>query len=73
MPRYTQVTRQEFPSTDPERRGQIDVAYVYTDEHFRTIMVKIPKENDTAEQVEAQLRIEAARAAGAGPREIVIE
>ena len=72
MPRYTRVARQEFPSTDPARQGRIDVAYVYMDERFQTVMVRIPLEEDSPERVAEALRDRAAAAAAGGPTEIEI-
>jgi len=73
MPRYTRVARQEFPSTDPARQGKVDVAYVYMDERFQTVMVQIGIEEDTPERVEQELVKRAEQAAGAGPETIEIE
>ncbi len=72
MARYTRVARQEFPSTDPARRGAIDVAYVYMDERFQTVMIKLPADQDTPERVAEELRKRATAAEGAGPAEIEI-
>lgn len=69
---YTRVARQEFPSTDPARRGAVDVAYVYMDERFQTVMIKLALDEDTPERVEAALRERATAAEAAGPREITI-
>lgn len=68
--RYTRVARQEFPSTDPARVGRIDVAYVYMDERFQTIMITIPIEEDTEPRVLEELHKRVEAAAGAGPAEI---
>jgi len=64
---YTRRARQEYPSTDPARRGATDVAYVYVDDRFQTFMIKLPLEEDTPERVQEELRkrVEAAAAAGA--------
>jgi len=70
MAHYTRVARQEFPSTDPTRPGKIDVAYVYMDERFQTIMVTVPLEDDNQERVTAELRARAEAAKGAGPEAI---
>lgn len=72
MPTYRQVARNEFPSTDPDRRGKIDVAYAYMDEAMRTIVIQIPLEEDNEERVKADLAQRAEAAAGAGPKEITI-
>lgn len=72
MAEYTRMGRQEFPSTDPERRGRIDVAYVYMDEQFQTVMVKVPIEEDTEARIKDELAKAAERAAGAGPPKVVI-
>lgn len=72
MPTYRRVARQEFPSTEPARRGMTDVAYVYMDERFQTVMVTVPLEEDSDERVEEELRKRAAAAAAGGPEEIVI-
>jgi len=72
MPTYTRVARQEFPSTDPTRRGLIDVAYVYMDERFQTVMITVPIEQDSPARVQ-ELLLERARAAAAGgPEKIII-
>lgn len=67
MAEYTQVARQEFPSTNPARQGKVDVGYVYMDERMRTFMFTIPSEEDTAERVQAELqaKVESAEAGGA--------
>lgn len=67
MPEYTQIARQEFPSTIPARQGKVDVGYVYMDERMRTHMIIIPLEEDSAEKVAAELkaRVEGAEAGGA--------
>jgi hypothetical protein len=67
MPEYTQIARQEFPSTDPNRQGKVDVGYVYMDERMRTHMITLPLEEDSADRVAALLkeRVEAAEAGGA--------
>ena len=72
MPTFTKVTRNEFPATDPTRRGQTDVAYVYTDERFQTYTIILPLEQDTEENVREQLRERYARAAAAGPQTVEI-
>ena len=66
MPRYTRVARQEFPSTSSERVGKIDVAYVYMDERFQTVMIQVPREEDTPERIREELRKAATAAAGGG-------
>lgn len=73
MPRYTLIGRNEFPSTEPERMGKIDVAYAYMDENMKTITFFLHSEEDTPEKAEEELRkrIEAQRTAG--PRVIEIE
>jgi len=70
--KFTRVARQEFPSTDPERRGAIDVAYVYMDERFQTVMIKVPIEEDTESRIREELVKAAERAEGAGPPEMEI-
>ena len=72
MARYTRVARQEFPSTDPGRTGKMDVAYVYMDERFQTVTVRVPLEEDTNERVITLLRERISHAEGAGPPEIEI-
>ncbi len=72
MAKYTRVARQEFPSTDPERRGVVDVAYVYMDERFQTVMIKLPLSEDTPERVMEELKKRATAAESAGPAEIEI-
>jgi len=67
MPRFTKVARHEFPSTEPERRGKIDVAYVYADERFQTVNIRLPLEEDTEENVRRLLREQVERAERAGP------
>jgi len=72
MPTYRRVARQEFPSTDAARRGLTDVAYVYMDERFQTVMVTLPLEQDTPARVQ-ELLLERARAAAAGgPEEVIV-
>jgi hypothetical protein len=67
MAEYTQIARQEFPSTDPNRQGKIDVAYVYMDDRMHTHTFTIPVEEDSAARVMEMLkaRVEAAEAGGA--------
>jgi len=72
MPIYRRVARQEFPSTEPARRGMTDVAYVYMDERFQTDMVQVQLEEDSDERVAEELRKRDAAAAAGGPEEIVI-
>ncbi len=72
MATYTKVTRQEFPATDPTRRGQFDVAYVYMDERFQTVTIIIPLSDDNAETITAKLREASERAEAAGPATIEI-
>jgi hypothetical protein len=50
----------------------MDVAYAYMDESLHTIMLILPAEEDTPENVEKQLRAKAEAAASAGPKEIKI-
>jgi len=71
MPTYRRVARQEFPSTDPLRRGMVDVAYVYMDEHFQTVMIQIPIEQDSPARVQEEL-LKRARAAEAGGAEEIV-
>lgn len=73
MPVYNRVARQEFPSTDPNRTGKIDVAYVYMDEQFQTIMIQLPLEEDTEDRVKEELAKRAEAAAGAGPGQVTLE
>lgn len=68
MAKFTQLTRQEFPSTEATRQGQMDVAYVYLDERMRTFMFTIPIEEDTAERVREELEKRYTAAEGAGPQ-----
>lgn len=70
MARYTRVARHEFPSTEPARRGKVDVAYVYADERMETINVRLPLEEDTEENVIRLLREQVERAAHAGPQAV---
>ena len=70
MATYTRTSRQEYPSTDPARRGAIDVAYVYVDERFQTFLIKLPLEEDTPERVQEELRKRVEAAADAGPKTI---
>ena len=67
MAEYTQIARQEFPSTDPNRQGKIDVAYVYMDDRMHTHTFTIPVDEDSATRVAEMLkaRVEAAEAGGA--------
>lgn len=65
MAKYRRVARNEYPSTDPARRGKTDVNYVYQDENFQTVNIRVPLEEDTAERV-AQLLRERARAVEKG-------
>ncbi|MCK4297879.1 MAG: hypothetical protein KAX80_00015 [Planctomycetes bacterium] len=67
---YTRTSRQEFPSTDPARRGAVDVAYVYVDERFQTFLIKLSLEEDTPERVQELLRDAVARSEAAGPKQI---
>jgi hypothetical protein len=70
---YTLVGRNEFPSTDPTRVGKTDVIYVYQDERLNSIVLTIPSEEDTPEEVEKRLRERIAAATEAGPRSIEVE
>ena len=72
MPTYTKVTRQEFPATDPARRGEFDVMYVYTDDRFQTFTIKVPKAEDNEDNIRAKLREAVEGAAAAGPQTIEI-
>ena len=65
MTKFRRVARNEYPSTDPTRRGKIDVNYVYMDEAFQTVNIRVPLEEDTAERVRELLR-ERARAVERG-------
>jgi hypothetical protein len=67
MAEYTQIARQEFPSTDSGRQGKIDVAYVYMDDRMHTHTFTLPVEEDSATRVQEMLkaRVEAAEAGGA--------
>jgi len=67
MAEYTQIARQGFPSTDPNRQGKIDVAYVYMDDRMHTHTFTIPVDEDSATRVAEMLkaRVEAAEAGGA--------
>lgn len=73
MPVYNLVGRNEFPSTDPNRIGKIDVAYAYMDESMRTITFFIPAEEDSPERAEEELRKRVEAQKTAGPRQIEIE
>lgn len=73
MPRYTLIGRNEFPSTQPERAGKMDVVYAYQDERLQTIIIQVPIEEDSPERVEEELRKRVAAAREAGPREVEIE
>lgn len=68
MARLQQLSRQEFPSTDPHRRGMTDVAYSYMDERFQTYMVTVPIEEDTEEKVIELVKEKIATAEAAGPK-----
>ncbi len=72
MTKYRQVARQEFPSTDPDRRGEIDVMYVYSDERFQTVSFRFPLSEDTPERVREELRKKAAAAVGGGEMEVEV-
>jgi len=72
MAKYRRVARQEFPSTDPARRGQIDVMYVYSDERFQTVSIRFPLEQDSPEKVQEELRKKALAAEAGGPQEVEI-
>jgi len=50
----------------------MDVAYVYMDERFQTVTVRLPLEEDTNERVAELLRERVVHAEGAGPPEIEI-
>ncbi len=73
MATYNLVGRNEFPSTEPTRVGKTDVIYVYQDERLNSIVLTIPSEEDTPEEVEKRLRVKIEAAATAGPRSITIE
>jgi len=70
MAEYTQITRQEFPSTNSARQGKIDVAYVYMDDRMHTHTFTIPVEEDSEERVTAELRTRVEAAAAGGARRI---
>lgn len=72
MATFTRTARHEFPSTDPARRGAIDVAYSYMDEHFQTFMLRIPLDQDTPERIVEELRKAVARADAGGTKTIEI-
>ena len=72
MATYRRVARQEFPSTDPTRRGLVDVAYVYMDEHFQTVMVQVPLEQDSPARISEELQKRAKAAAEGGAMEVVV-
>jgi len=72
MPKYRRVARQEFPSTDPARRGQVDVMYVYVDERFQTVSIRFPLEQDSPEKVREELRKKSEAAAAGGQEEVDI-
>lgn len=72
MTRYRRVARQEFPSTDPARRGQVEVMYVYADESFQTVSFKIPLQEDSAQRVREELRKKAEAVAAGGEEEIEV-
>lgn len=66
--------RNEFPSDDPNRRGKVDVSYVYLNlENMTTITFTIPLEEDTEEKVLEILKERLERAAKAGPSTVEIE
>jgi hypothetical protein len=70
MAEFRQVARQEFPSTDPERMGKIDVMYVYMDDNMHSFTLRIPKEADNEERVKAELQAAVASAEAGGARRI---
>ena len=72
MATYRRVARQEFPSPDVARRGLVDVSYVYMDEHFQTVMITVPLEQDSPARIQEELQKRAAAAAAGGPLEIVV-
>ncbi len=72
MTTYNLIGRNEYPSTDPQRIGKMDIAYAYMDESLRTIMIILPAEEDTPARVEEELRKRAAAAAAAGPKSVTI-
>ncbi|MDP2324165.1 MAG: hypothetical protein Q8N51_09060 [Gammaproteobacteria bacterium] len=72
MTTYNLIGRNEYPSTDPQRIGKMDIAYAYMDESLRTIMIILPAEEDTPARVEDELRKRAAAAAAAGPKSVTI-
>ena len=72
MATYRRVARQEFPSPDVARRGLVDVSYVYMDEHFQTVMITVPLEQDSPERVREELDKRAKAAAEGGAMEIVV-
>lgn len=72
MATYTLVGRNEFPSTDPKRVGQTDVIYVYQDERLNSIVLTIPSEEDSPDEVEKRLKEKVAAAREAGPRSIEV-
>ena len=67
MPRFTKVSRQEFPATEPTRIGQFDVAYTYMDERFQTFSFTLPMAEDTEENVKRKLQEKVESANKAGP------
>jgi len=72
MAKYTRVSRHEFPSTDPTRIGQMDVAYVYHDELFQTVAIRFPLAEDSPEKVREELRKRAAAADAGGEQTVEI-
>ena len=72
MATYRRVARQEFPSPDVARRGLVDVSYVYMDEHFQTVMITVPLEQDSPARIQEELQKRAAAAAAGGAVEVVV-
>ena len=74
MARLQRTGRNEFPSTERDRIGKVDVSYVYLNlEDMSTITFTIPLEEDTEEKVLEIVKERVERAAKAGPALIEIE
>jgi hypothetical protein len=70
--KYTLLTRNEYPSTTPERQGMMDVVYVYMDERTRTVTFTIPRDEDNPERVKQELVEAQVREAAGGPAVVEI-
>ena len=52
---WTQVARNEFPTLDRNRIGQIDVAYVFVNERNERVLIMLALASDSPERLQEEL------------------